>query len=691
MEEGAAGFWRIEAAVTALGGGGVSVDGSVGSSSGGGGSGSIREKFGAGANASSHVPITYARMPSIPAGATRMLWKELMGSDVSPEGVDWKEDKRCGGDVTFDRMEQIRRDPSMSEQDVIKIFDEIEMGTFNGLCETGGEVGSGNDLGDKSVAASVRALLQGRTSSMPDLFRNNGSSRQPHRKGSNEFIEILGHGEPDPTPMAHWEDVPYFDKKAEGRGLHDLRRQRLRQSIKNGDVPSGRKQQRNVDPFFLFIRDSLVDMNILKVTGRPDEEESSSGEESGGSPLGNNQKKTSGTSDNGVDFSGWKRKEEKQKRTKRNKTQYLQIQRDIQHQYGIILSRIPIEEGGFALGGVSDEDLNDDDNGTLQAMAREHDTMRRWNSMMVDACMKRQYRRKRPTQKERLLVSFPSQRVDNAQDGVAVPHRQGGANIDKLDDRRPHDPWLFKNIKQWPLDEATRYALRMVPGHLMRAGRVSETSALLCDRNFYLGRVLFMGAEKASLVHQRDVVEMDRRADEEYDDIGRDGDNFDARGAAAAVLHTMMTTLTESYASIAPSKKLGKNERVKGEKIRGETGRALHGVAWQMGQLRSFGNEAILCYHMALKYKTASLGQDHPSVAGTLHNMGNLHLDRSEYHDALACYESALKIERGFSGGLHKNVARTLKSLGMIYGMTSEFDKVSIACCSSLNLFVAIC
>ena len=171
-----------------------------------------------------------------------------------------------------------------------------------------------------------------------------------------------------------------------------------------------------------------------------------------------------------------------------------------------------IEDGGFASDNTCERLEDDLDDGDIAAIAREHATMKRWNSLMADECLKKQYRRSRREQivdddneDDELLVGFPTERADDEDYTLNKKSKK------KTEEPPPHKPWVYQSSKRWPLDDGIRYALHMLPAHLMRAGRNRETAVLLCSSDFFGGRVRSLGAQKAVLVHRQDLEELERR------------------------------------------------------------------------------------------------------------------------------------------------------------------------------------
>ena len=108
-------------------------------------------------------------------------------------------------------------------------------------------------------------------------------------------------------------------------------------------------------------------------------------------------------------------------------------------------------------------------------------------------------------------------------------------------------------------------------------------------------------------------------------------------------------------------------------------------IPWQMGVLfHAMGNyvmrqgnasQAIEYYEKALEMKKAFLGESHPSVAETLHNLGTAWSELGEKKKAIEYYEKALEILKSFLGESHPSVADTLHNLGTAWSDLGEKKK----------------
>ena len=591
----------------------------------------------------SPVPFAYTRMPEVPAGAARMLWRALIGSLVSPSTVcsddepidsvtgldlvEWNTDPQRPGDV--------QRDPSLNDA------------TVEGFFQSMGRWAAGED-----------ANAPGETSSNP----------QTRKVSVSSMVSGVSVGDHD-------------NECGVGKGY-------VCHSTRN----------RTADTLYKFIRDELVATGLIEVVGKHDDEEKESyyteNEDSDNEVDHEVQNNTPQHVEPDTDVSTWARREQEKKNVKarrKRRTQYLRIQRDVQQQYGEYLSSRNIDDDGFATPSAA-EYLDDelDDGGKIAAIAREHATMKKWNSLIADECLKKRYRQKRRQPDENAAddkdkddayhVGFLSEQEDEDYKSIGDKKRRK----EREEERPPHEPWLFKDTRKWPLDDVARYAVHMLPAHLMRSDRNRETAVLLCSANFFGCRVRAMGAQKAALVHRQDLEELEHRVHvvvENYAEVGGDEAEIDVEEIILACCDSMVKFLIKEYASLEVVEKGDQEqdsqeseEKGRVNRTRGETGRALHGIAWFLGR-KDYSDEALSCYKKALKLKRAAMGSRHDSVARTLHNMGNLHLDRNEFQDAIRCYEDALRIEREKKDN-QPNIATTLNSLGMIHAMSSHYDQV---------------
>ena len=79
-------------------------------------------------------------------------------------------------------------------------------------------------------------------------------------------------------------------------------------------------------------------------------------------------------------------------------------------------------------------------------------------------------------------------------------------------------------------------------------------------------------------------------------------------------------------------------------------------------------------FHFLLFYFLQVLGEEHPSVAETLNNIGLLLYTQGQMKEALPLYERALEIKRLAYGEMNPSVATSLNNLGSLYHRIGQFD-----------------
>jgi hypothetical protein len=406
------------------------------------------------------------------------------------------------------------------------------------------------------------------------------------------------------------------------------------------------------DPFLYFVRDALVATGLLELAGRrvddedwgdeEDELEEDTEDTSAREDLDDDDDDEDGGDDDGVaaDFTGW----DKRKRTIRKQriTQYFQIYKDMQFQYGVYLSGVPESDGGF---GTSLQGTQDDATDAGSVACREQDTMKRWNDAMSNACA-------------RQLMK------------TGIIEKRGGST-----DTVPNDAWITSR-RSSPFDDATSYAVQMYPSHLLRSGRVTEAARVLMNPRFFLARLCSLEPFGAANRHRANVEELCARskiAKEGNSDLGGDGDLIDATEITMASVNVMVKALKERYPITGERDSL---EKVKGEKEPGEVGRALHLIAAFLGEREHGSKSSMEIYDLCLQYKIAALGPDHSSVGRTWRHMGHQHMHYYNYDGAINAYSESVRIERLQDEVDYKHVVLALNSMGMIHGMTGHPKKV---------------
>ena len=93
------------------------------------------------------------------------------------------------------------------------------------------------------------------------------------------------------------------------------------------------------------------------------------------------------------------------------------------------------------------------------------------------------------------------------------------------------------------------------------------------------------------------------------------------------------------------------------------------GATWSV---LSKKKKAIEYFEKALEIYKAFYGSHHPSIAGTLNNLGTTWSDLGEKKKAIEYYEKALEMKKAFLGAHHPSVADTLNNLGLAWSDLGE-------------------
>ena len=68
------------------------------------------------------------------------------------------------------------------------------------------------------------------------------------------------------------------------------------------------------------------------------------------------------------------------------------------------------------------------------------------------------------------------------------------------------------------------------------------------------------------------------------------------------------------------------------------------------------------------------LGNDHPNIATTLSNIGDIYLKRGKYEQALKKFEKCLEIQMKALGNDDLDITITLSNIGCIYLEIAMYD-----------------
>jgi tetratricopeptide (TPR) repeat protein len=85
-------------------------------------------------------------------------------------------------------------------------------------------------------------------------------------------------------------------------------------------------------------------------------------------------------------------------------------------------------------------------------------------------------------------------------------------------------------------------------------------------------------------------------------------------------------------------------------------------------------DEAEQHLRAALAERQALLGREHPQVATSLNNLGELLTDRNQFAEAEGLFREALTIRQKLFGGEHPDVAQSLNNLGLVMQYRHDYD-----------------
>ena len=77
--------------------------------------------------------------------------------------------------------------------------------------------------------------------------------------------------------------------------------------------------------------------------------------------------------------------------------------------------------------------------------------------------------------------------------------------------------------------------------------------------------------------------------------------------------------------------------------------------------------QAVAPLQRSLEIRETALDPDHPSVAGSLHQLAGVYVQWRKYGNAEQLYKQALEISENAYGAEHACVARELDALAMLY------------------------
>jgi hypothetical protein len=619
-------------------------------------------------------PFLYERIPSIPAVAAQMLWSELLGGIecVKKEGdlhyqAQLKQTQPAPhGDVEEDSPEAtvvpLGCDPAVTPEEVQKFIRHV------------------NDTA-RAVPSSLEKMLR-RISVFGSSSDLAGSPSVVHRARSS----VIGISSAQPTSKSLSTPKWFSFRSSNNNARNQVSQGQISMSKLQEQDRQERPQGKNL--LLYCIRDHLVQVGFVEIAGRrvdDDEEDEDEDEDEVDSLCSSDDEASVSSHDRedgrmknvdvddelAMDFSGWG-KHRKTRKVKR--TQYLQIHKDMKHMYGVHLASLSESDGGFAVEASDDESL------AVERSSLELETMKRWDEDMVQACV-------RQLQSDFVLLDSV---ISICHRRSAVPYSieiQSEQNISYGNDLRDSSgdkgneshhakrDWWVKLRSDNPFRDASTYAIRYYPTHLMRSGHVVDTAHLLMSSRFFLSRVCAFGPSEAVQLHTANLDELKERSNlavKGLYELGGDGDCIDPEDIIFAAMQVMTKAMEERFPLPVRIKKCRK---LKGEHNDGDIGRAYHHIA----SLLVDKEDAMLAsgaYEMALAYKVASLGENHISVARTYRHKGHIHLNQHEYDKAIHCYREAVKIERFQDEVDYKKVILSLNSIAVIHGMRQEHEEV---------------
>ena len=631
--------------------------------------------------------LQYTRLASIPAAAARMLWKELLG------GIDYV--SYSGHlEVTVPCLQRTRNRWSLTQK-----MAGNPAGSNNAPFSGGGAGPSGMSSHsmsqshhyhhqsqhtqhqqqhqdeaaghciDVAISASVLrnfvAFLNG------DEKIKNGGENRSHLLPVGGFLKKLNTSTKSlaTDPKKRLWRPPFLRQRGDSQTEATM----METSMTGSD-----------DPFLQFIRDTLVDAGFLEIATGSQQEHQSDKDDTNDTDVDSQHQQDQQqqqqahddevdgghqphvrTDDTGpeekepemepqdrsmIDLPRWARKVTKSsvKEAQKGPTEFFQIYKDMQHQFGIYLSSLPIKEGGFSSLDIKSDDTMGAEHKQAAVAWRELDTLQRWGMAMTKAC------------RQQLCDG------DIIEEEYASRAGLGGDGNDQSDS--PWMKWDGRGLS--PFDDSTVYAIQQYPTHLMQCGKVVEAARILMNPRFFLARLLIEGAFEAANRQRTNIEDMMHRsklAQAGQYEIGGDGDSINPNDIMYASVGVMMKIFRERYP-------LQNNVIVNKELEPGDVGRAIHLIS---AFLAEQGNSklAIETYQESLEYKISALGPDHPSVGRTCRHLGHQHLHQYEYDDAIKCYSESVRIEQLQDDVDYKRVILSLNSMGMIYGMTGQPHK----------------
>ncbi|MFZ1025576.1 MAG: FxSxx-COOH system tetratricopeptide repeat protein [Limnoraphis robusta] len=104
-------------------------------------------------------------------------------------------------------------------------------------------------------------------------------------------------------------------------------------------------------------------------------------------------------------------------------------------------------------------------------------------------------------------------------------------------------------------------------------------------------------------------------------------------------------------------------------------------------QGQGFYSQAEPWYENCLDITQNRLGQQHPDVANSLHNLANLYRSQGKYEQAEPLFIQALEMRRQLLGQQHPDVASSLNNLALLYYFQGKYEEAEPIFIQALEMF----
>jgi len=558
--------------------------------------------------------LVYTSIPSIPFGAVRILWQELL--DIH----------------NADECESIRKKPSPYEPQFAywtKFISHEERTKFLNAAKehihTPFKRGGAKGRGDNGFGRFIQSIFGGDKK----IQSNNNDNL---KNGQNNDAEAA---------------VNYLKDVLESLGLVKIIHVKPRRLKEKDDDDDDDSDDNNEDE----------DADQEEMDDWLDQHSVASLSSTGSaSTLTSYTKSVKSSSNKNMDNFGWEEKKRRNliKRIMKGKNlDFIKIDNNVNHRlYAIKIFNSLRSQGGFLITTYKDTEIF-------------------LNQIMVSACFRQRERMKgnNNTQLDTIQSERHIMQQQQQQQSKRGLYRRGnsisnvGKSAAKIDDK---SLWYSnritnRKILEIMLDDASRYTIRLLPSHLMRSENVKDASLLLHSHVFTHARLTVLYATECIRRCLHDCEELRLRA---YRHAVRD--------------RTFKKIVIQSYLSVknclvAEHPIVDNGNDVIGEHSTGEAGKALHKLAYGCSS-KNWTDDAIGLYADALKYKKASYGQYHKRVANTLFMIGSIYLNQGLFPEATNVFNEIYIIEEHVYGVDDMKVAKTCKTIGILYSQMGQYD-----------------